>query len=92
MAPFARITCPLTQLNGQVAVALAHLPTSGNEPLMSYQQAALLTIRMSRRYRADQHHHHNGFPQHAFATLPWLGAAVVALIVLAGLVLAINGR
>jgi hypothetical protein len=57
---------------------------------MSYQQVALLTIRMSRRYRAGQHHDHNGFPQHAFATLPWLGAAVVALIVLAGLVLALT--
>jgi hypothetical protein len=56
---------------------------------MSYPQAALLAIRMSRRYRPGQHHHHNGFLQNAFATSPWLGATVVALIVLAGLVLAL---
>jgi hypothetical protein len=44
---------------------------------------------MSRRYRPGQHHNHNGFLQHAFATSPWLGATVVALIVLVGLVLAL---
>jgi hypothetical protein len=59
---------------------------------MSYPQAALLAIRMSRRYRPGQHHHHNGFLQHAFAISPWLGATVVGLIVLAGLVLALIKR
>ena len=60
-----------------------------NEPVLSYPQAAPLAIRMSRPYHPGQHHHHNGFLQHAFATSPWLGATVVALIVLAGLVLAL---
>jgi hypothetical protein len=60
-----------------------------NEPVTSYPQAALLAIKMSRRYRPGQHHHHNGFLQYAFATSPWLGATVVALIVLAGLMLAL---
>jgi hypothetical protein len=57
---------------------------------MSYPPAALLAIRMSRRYRPGQHHHHNGFLLHAFTTPPWLGATVVALIVLAGVVLALT--
>jgi hypothetical protein len=57
---------------------------------MSYPQAVLLTIRMSRRYGPGQRHRHNGFLQHVFATPPWLGATVVALIVLAVLVLALT--
>ena len=60
-----------------------------HEPVTSYPQAALLAVTMSRRYRPGQHHNHNGFLQHAFATSPWLGATVVALIVLVGLVLAL---
>lgn len=60
-----------------------------NELVMSYPQAALLVSRMAGRYRPGQHHQHNGFLEHAFATSPWLGATAVALIVLAGLVLAL---
>jgi hypothetical protein len=56
---------------------------------MSYPRAALLASRMAGRYRRGQHHQHNGFLEHAFATSPWLGAAVVVLIVLAGLVVAL---
>jgi hypothetical protein len=65
-------------------------PIPVNEPVMSYPQAALLAIKMSRRDRPGQHHHRNGILQHALATSPWLGATVVALIVLAGLVLALT--
>ena len=57
-----------------------------NEP---FPQASLLAIMMAGHYRPGQHHHYNGFLQHAFATSPWLGAMVVALIVLVGLVLAL---
>jgi hypothetical protein len=60
-----------------------------HESVTSYPQAALLAVTMFRRYRPGQHHNHNGFLQHAFATSPWLGATVVALIVLVGLVLAL---
>jgi len=63
-----------------------------NELVMSYPQAAPLASRMAGRYRPGQHHQHhqhNGFLEHAFATSPWLGATVVVLIVLAGLVLAL---
>ena len=60
-----------------------------HEPVTSCPQAALLAVTMSRRYRPGQHHNHSGFLQHAFATSPWLGATVVALIVLVGLVLAL---
>lgn len=43
---------------------------------------------LARRYRPGQHDH-NGFLQHAPATSPLPGAIVVALIVFAGLVLAL---
>lgn len=36
-----------------------------------------------------QHHYHDGFLHHVFATSPWLGATLVVLIVVAGLVLAL---
>ncbi len=42
------------------------------------------------RYRSGQHRGHNGFLQHVFATSPWLGAIVIALIVILGLVLALT--
>ena len=64
-------------------------PIPVNEPVTSFPQAALLAIMMAGRYRPGRHHHHDGFLQHAFATSPWLGAIVVALIILAGLVLAL---
>jgi hypothetical protein len=60
-----------------------------DEPVTSLPQAALLPIMMAGRYRPGQHHHHSDFLQHAFATSPWLGTILVALIVLAGLVLAL---
>jgi hypothetical protein len=60
-----------------------------NELVTSYPQAAMLASTMAGRYRPGQHHQHNGFLEHAFATSPWLGATVVVLIVLAGLVLAL---
>jgi protein-S-isoprenylcysteine O-methyltransferase Ste14 len=56
--------------------------------MTSYPHAALLASLLARRYRPG-HHYHNGFLQHAFATSPWLGAIVVALITLVGLVLAL---
>jgi F0F1-type ATP synthase assembly protein I len=60
-----------------------------NEPLTALPRAALLAIMMAGRYRPGRHRHQNGFLHHAFATSPWLGAIVVALIVLVGLVLAL---
>lgn len=63
-------------------------PIPMNEPVTSLPQAALLAIMLARRYRPGQHHHHNGFLQHVFATSPWLGAMMAALIVV-GLVLAL---
>jgi F0F1-type ATP synthase assembly protein I len=60
-----------------------------NEPLTAFPRATLLAIKMAGRYRPGRHHHHNGFLQHVFATSPWLGAIVVALVVLVGLVLAL---
>jgi hypothetical protein len=63
-------------------------PIPMNEPVTSFPKAGLLAMMMAGRYRPG-HHHHNGFLQHAFATSPWLGAIMVALIVLAGLVLAL---
>jgi hypothetical protein len=59
------------------------------ELVTSYPQAAMLASTMAGRYRPGQHHQYNGFLEHAFATSPWLGATVVVLIVLAGLVLAL---
>jgi hypothetical protein len=59
-------------------------PIPMNEPVTSFPQAAPLAIML-----AGQHHHHNGFLQHVFATSPWLGAVMVALIVVVGLVLAV---
>ena len=64
-------------------------PIPMNEPVTPFPQAALLAIMLARRYRPGRHHHHNGFLQHVFATSPWLGAIAVALIVLAGLALAL---
>jgi hypothetical protein len=60
-----------------------------NKLVTSYPQAAMLASTMAGRYRPGQHHRRNGFLEHAFATSPWLGATVVILIVLAGLVLAL---
>jgi hypothetical protein len=60
-----------------------------NEPVTSFSREALLAIVMARRYRPGHHQHDNGFLRHAFATSPWLGALVIALIVLVGLVLAV---
>ena len=65
-------------------------PIPMNEPVASSPQAALLAIMLTGRYRPGQHHHHNGFLQHVFATSPWLGAMMVALIVVVGLVLAMG--
>ena len=60
-----------------------------NEPVTSFPEAALLAVMMSTRYPPAQHHQHDGFLQHAFATSPWLGALVVAPIVLGSLLLAV---
>jgi hypothetical protein len=60
-----------------------------NELVTSYPQAAMLASTMAGRHRPGQHHQHDGFLEHAFATSPWLGATVVVLIVLAGRVLAL---
>jgi hypothetical protein len=60
-----------------------------NEPLTAFPRAAVLAIMMAGRYRPGGHRHHNGFLQHAFATSPWLGVIVAALIVLVGLVFAL---
>lgn len=59
-----------------------------NELVAPFSRAALLAIVRARRYSPGRHQHHNGFLQHAFATSPWLGAIVVAVIVLVGMVLA----
>jgi hypothetical protein len=55
----------------------------------SFPQATLLAATLAGRYRPGQHRDHNGFLQHLFAASPWLGAIVVALLVLVGLVLAL---
>ena len=60
-----------------------------NEPVTYVPRAALPAIMLAGRYRPGRHHHHNGFLQHVFATSPWLGGIAVALIVLAGLALAV---
>jgi hypothetical protein len=60
-----------------------------NEPLTAFPRATLLAIMMAGCYRPVRHRHHNEFLQHVFTTSPWLGAIVVALIVLVGLVLAL---
>ncbi len=57
--------------------------------MATFPQAALLTIMLPGRNSPSRHHHHDGFLQHAFATSPWLGAIMVALIVFAGLGLAL---
>jgi hypothetical protein len=54
-----------------------------------FPQATLLATRLAGRYRPGQHRDHNGFLQHVFATSPWLGAIVIALIVILGLALAL---
>ena len=64
-------------------------PSRVNEPVTSFQRATLLATMSAGRYRPGPHRDHNGFLQHVFATSPWLGALVVALIVIAGLVLAL---
>jgi hypothetical protein len=64
-------------------------PIRVNEPVTSFRQATLLATLLAGRHRPGQHRDHNGFLQHVFATSPWLGAIVVALIVLVGLVLAL---
>jgi hypothetical protein len=56
---------------------------------MSLPQATLLATRLAGRYRPGEHRDHTGFLQHLFAASPWLGAIVVTLIVLVGLVLAL---
>jgi hypothetical protein len=58
-----------------------------NEPVTSFPQTALLASMMSSRHRPGQHPGHDGFLQHAFAISPWLGAIVVAPIVLGALLL-----
>jgi lysylphosphatidylglycerol synthetase-like protein (DUF2156 family) len=58
-----------------------------NEPVTSFPQAALLAVMISSRYHPGQHPRHDGFLQHAFAISPWLGAIVVAPIVLGALLL-----
>jgi len=60
-----------------------------NELVAPFSRAALLAIVRARRYSPGRHQHHNGFLRHAFATSPWLGAIVLAVIVLVGLVLAV---
>jgi hypothetical protein len=60
-----------------------------NELVVRFSRAALLAIVRARRYSPGHHQHHNGFLRHVFATSPWLGAIVVAVIVLAGLMLAV---
>jgi len=64
-------------------------PSRVNEPVTSFPQATLLATMLAGRYRPGQHRDHNGFLQYVFATSPWLGAIVVALIVIVGLVLAL---
>jgi len=64
-------------------------PIPMTEPVTSFPRAALLAIMLAGRYRPGQHDHHSGSLQHVFATSPLLGAIVVALIVFAGLVLAL---
>lgn len=54
-----------------------------------FPQATLLATMLAGRYRPGQHRDHNGFLQHVFATSPWLGAIVIALVVILGLVLAL---
>jgi hypothetical protein len=56
-----------------------------NEPVMSLPYAARLAIMLAGRYRPGQHQHRNGFLPHVFAISPWLGAVMVALIVVVGL-------
>ncbi len=64
-------------------------PIRVNEPVTSFPRATLLAAMLAGRYRPGQHRGHDGFLQHAFAASPWLGATVLALVVLAGLVLAL---
>jgi hypothetical protein len=60
-----------------------------NDLVPPFPQAAQRAIAMAGRYRPGRHGHHDGFLQHAFATAPWLGAIVVAVIVLGGLAFAL---
>ena len=49
------------------------------------RQSALLVITAAMRDRPGPHHARNGFLPHLLAADPWLGAVVIAAIVLAGL-------
>ena len=60
-----------------------------SEPVSSFPPAALLAVTLAGRYGPRQHHRHDGFLHHVFATSPWLGAIVIATIVLAALGLAV---
>ena len=59
-------------------------PIRVSEPVTPFPRATLLATMLAGRYRPGQHRDHNGFLRHAFAASPWLGAIVLALIVLAG--------
>jgi hypothetical protein len=64
-------------------------PGRVNEPVRSFPQAAVLAAMLAGRYRPGRHRDHYGFLQQVFATSPWLSVTVIALIVIAGLVLAL---
>jgi hypothetical protein len=55
----------------------------------SFPQAALLSVVVRPRNHPGPRQPHDGFPLHAFAVSPWLGAAAVALVVLGCLLLAL---
>src|SRR5437868_1795622 len=65
-------------------------PGRVSEPVTPLPQATLLATRLAGRYRPGQRRDHNGFPPHVFATSPWPGAIVTALIVIVGLALALD--
>ena len=67
-------------------------PIPVTEPGTPFPRAAPLAVMLAGRYRPGQHDHPNGFLQHAFATSPLPGAIVAALIVFAGLVLALINK
>lgn len=53
------------------------------------RQPALLVITAAGRDRPGPHHARDGFLPHLLAADPWLGVIMIAVIVLAGLVLAL---
>jgi len=55
----------------------------------TFSQAALLAVVVRARYHPGPHHRPDGFLRSVFAVSPWLGAVVVALIVLGCLLLAL---